>query len=269
MPILPKRWLPLDFGRYRPRIMPKLAPQPADDSWPRFPSTLRKDALPGADDVTRYVIAVLDQVDPSAKGAHAPSAVTDQLMVRLGADRLRTGPRRASADWWGYLNDRLHRAPISSVQAVRAWGEQTLLAMLTVSSQRGEGTARVGDFKAILDAVDATKLNDEQQRTLNRLRRASSSGFVTHVTAWEGFEQLIIPLPKPKDIFSPSRMYTTVEAARVLGVDTRTLKSRIENGELRTETKQGKVVIRGSELDRAYPGGRLQHAPRGSTQRGS
>ncbi|MFM7051951.1 MAG: helix-turn-helix domain-containing protein [Planctomycetota bacterium] len=249
--------------------MPKLAPPPADDSRPRFPSAPRKGDLPSPDDVTRYVIAVLDRVDPSAKGAHAPSAATDQLMVRLCAKRLKTGPRPTSADWWGYLNDRLRRAPISSVQAVRAWGEQTLLAMLTASSQHDEGAARVGDFKAILAAVDATKLNDEQQRTLNRLRRASSSGYVRHVTAWEGFEQLIVPLPKPKDIFSPSRMYTTAEAARILGVDTRTFKSRIENGELRTEMKKGKVVISGTELDRAYPGGRLQHAPRGITQRGS
>jgi excisionase family DNA binding protein len=249
--------------------MPKLAPPSADDSRPRFPSTPRKGALPSPDDVTRYVIAVLDRFDPSAKGAHAPSAATDQLMVRLGADRLKTGPRPTSADWWGYLNDRLHRASISSVKAVRAWGEQTLLAMLTASSQHDEGAARVGDFKAILAAVDAAKLNDEQRRTLNRLRRASSSGYVRHVTAWEGFEQLIVPLPTPKDVFSPSRTYTMPEAARVLGVDTRTLRRRIENGELRTEMKKGKVVISGTELDRAYPGGRLQHAPRGSTHKGS
>ena len=122
------------------------------------------------------MIAVLDRIDPANKGTHTASPATDRLMARLCAKRLRPEHRPTPAGWWGYLNDRLHRAPKSSIKAVRAWGEKPLLAALTRASQSSEGAARVEDFTAILAAVDVARLNDEQQRTLARLRQASNGG---------------------------------------------------------------------------------------------
>ena len=55
----------------------------------------------------------------------------------------------------------------------------------------------------------------------------------------------------------------------MLGVDARTLKQRIESGELRTETKRGEVMISNTELIRAFPEGRFQSAPRGNTRKGT
>lgn len=237
-----------------------------DDSVPKFPAHPRKGALPALAEVLDYVIAVLDRVDPSATGAHAPSAATDQLMVRLGAKRLKAGPRPTSADWWGYLNDRLRRAPISSVQAVRAWGEQTLLAALSHSSQGDESTARIDDFTAILAAVDPSKLDANQRRTLDRLRQASGRNWVQHSTAWEGFEQFIVPLPPLDQMFEPSRKYSREQAAKILSVSPGTIKSRIVDGLLTTIDGTARGKIAGAELNRAIAAGVFKPAPRGATK---
>lgn len=249
--------------------MPKPSLPLNDASMPRFPPAARTGALPDRDKLLQYVIAVLDRIEAATKCAHTVLPATDWLMVKLGAERLSPEDRPSPSDWWRYLNDRLDRAPKGTVKAVRAWGEETTLAMLKVSSQAGEGAAILRHFRAILDAADEAKLDDEAQRTLSRLRSTSRVGFVAHVTAWEGFEQLIVPLPKLKDIFSPSKQYSESEAARMLGVDPRTLKKRIEDRQLPTETKRGKVVIRGTVLNSAFPGGHFQNAPRGSTRKGS
>lgn len=100
--------------------MPKPALPLDDHSLPRFPATVRKGALPAAVNVARYVIAVLDRVDPSAKGARSVGRYRPAHGAGLGDNRLKSDPRPSSADWWGYLKDRLHRAHIKSAKAVRA-----------------------------------------------------------------------------------------------------------------------------------------------------
>ena len=246
--------------------MPKPRLPLNDDSLPRFPAAGRTGAVPGADEVARYVIAVLDRIDPAKKGAHTASPATDRLMAKFGAKRLSPEHRPSAADWWGYLNDRLRRAPISSVQAVRAWGEQTLLAALSHSSQGDESTARIDDFTAILAAVDPSKLDPNQRRTLDRLRQASGRNWVQHSTAWEGFEQLIVPLPPLDQMFEPARKYSREQAAKILSVSPGTIKSRIVDGLLTTIDGTARGKIAGAELNRAIAAGVFKPAPRGATK---
>lgn len=246
--------------------MPKPRLPLNDDSLPRFPAAARNGALPGADEVARYVIAVLDRIDPTKKGAHTASPATDRLMARLGAKRLSPEHRPSAADWWGYLNDRLHRAPKSSVKAVRAWGEETLLAALNHSSQGDESAARIDDFAAILAAVDPLKLDANQRRTLDRLRQTSGRNWVQHFTAWEGFEQLIVPLPPLDQMFESDHTYSREQAASRIHVSPGTIKSRIDAGLLATVDGKPSGKLAGAELNRAIAAGVFKAAPRGSTK---
>lgn len=240
-------------------------PCPIDDSAPRFPSSPSTRGTPRVDDLMTYVKAVLARMDPSARFAGTPSPATDRLMARLGADRLPPARRPASSDWWGFVQERLENAPASAAKAIRAWGEETLLAALKNSAQADESTPRIDDFDAILDAVDDAKLDAEQKRTLERLKLASKRNWVQHHSAWEGFEQLIVPLPPLEEVFDAGGTYSIEQAARAIGVSEATIRGRIKAQRLMATKSRGAMRITGVELNRALAAGEFNADPRGST----
>lgn len=240
-------------------------PCPIDDSAPRFPSSPSARGTPRVDDLMTYVKAVLARMDPSARFAGTPSPATDRLMARLGADRLPPARRPASSDWWGFVQERLDSAPASAAKAIRAWGEETLLAALKNSAQADESTPRIDDFDAILDAVDDAKLDAEQKRTLERLKLASKRNWVQHHSAWEGFEQLIVPLPPLEEVFDAGGTYSIEQAARAIGVSEATIRGRIKAQRLMATKSRGAMRMTGVELNRALAAGEFNADPRGST----
>ena len=75
------------------------------------------------------------------------------------------------------------------------------------------------------------------------------------MTAWEGFEQLIVPLIPLDEMFVPNRKYSRSEVATTLGIDTRTVKNRIADGRLKTVDGDPKQRIKGEVLNRAVTDG--------------
>jgi hypothetical protein len=186
-------------------------------------------------------------------------------MTMLGADRLPPARRPAPSDWWGFLHDRLEKAPTTAAKAIRAWGEETLLAALKNSAQADESTPRIDDFDAILDAVDDAKLDAGQKRTLERLKLASKRNWVQHHSAWEGFEQLIVPLPPLEEVFDAGGTYSIEQAARAIGVSEATIRGRIKAQRLMATKSRGAMRMTGVELNRALAAGEFNADPRGST----
>lgn len=240
-------------------------PCPIDDSAPRFPHSSSARGTPRVDDLMTYVKAVLARMDPSARFTDTPCPATDRLMERLGADRLPPARRPAPSDWWGFLHDRLEKAPTTAAKAIRAWGEETLLAALKNSAQADESTPRIDDFDAILDAVDDAKLDAEQKRTLERLKLASKRNWVQHHSAWEGFEQIIVPLPPLEEVFEAGRNYSIGQAAKSVGVSEATIRGRIKAQRLKATKSKVGTRISGAELNRALAAGEFNADPRGST----
>ena len=109
-------------------------PRPIDDSAPQFPPSPFPRETPRVGDLITYVKAVLARIDSSARFTATSAPATDRLMTMLGADRLPPARRPASSDWRGFVQERLENAPASAAKAIRAWGEETLLAALKNSA---------------------------------------------------------------------------------------------------------------------------------------
>jgi hypothetical protein len=231
---------------------------------PEFPNAQAGLRSPGRDDILEYVTAVLELVDPASESWVRREAARRTLIARLGGTWQKSDDRPSPDDFWNYLSWRLAQAPVDTCDSVRIWGSETLLAALDHSSQGNEGAARIDDFAAILEAVDPSKLEDSGQRTLTRLLEACSKNWIQHCTAWEGFEQLIVPLKPLNEMFVPNRKYSCTEVATALGIDPRTVKNRIADGRLKTVDGDPKQRIKGEVLNRAVTDGVFKSDPRGA-----
>jgi excisionase family DNA binding protein len=177
-------------------------------------------------------------------------------------------PRPKPTDWFSYAEYRLSSAPRGTVKAVKAWGEAELLGLLEKSTQRAEGGNRLDDLEAILRAVNESALDASARRTLERIRKSVAEDWVNHHAAWEGFEQLIVPLPPLDEVFDAHRSYTVEQAAKRCGISAGTIRNRIKAGRLQSTMTNGGTRISGAELNRAIAARELDADPRGNTAQG-
>lgn len=238
--------------------------------FPKFPDLQRQAGGWASTSILRYIVAVLGCTDPELKTGSGPatSPATRRLLDRLTAHHPAGMPRPKPTEWFSYAEYRLSSAPRGTIKAVKAWGEAELLGLLEKSTQRAEGGNRLDDLEAILRAVDESALDASARRTLERIRKSVAEDWVNHHAAWEGFEQLIVPLPPLDEVFDAHRSYTVEQAAKRCGVSAGTIRNRIKAGRLQSTMTNGSARISGAELNRAIAARELDADPRGNTAQG-
>jgi excisionase family DNA binding protein len=246
-------------------------PRPADqETFPKFPDLARQAGGNLSKSILKYILAVLGCTDPEivAGSASATSPATRRLLDRLTAHHPAGMPRPKPTEWFAYAEYRLSSAPRGAVKAVKAWGEAELLGLLEKSTQRAEGGNRLDDLEAILRAVNESALDASARRTLERIWKSVAEDWVNHHAAWEGFEQLIVPLPPLDEVFDAHRSYTIEQAAKRCGISAGTIRNRIKAGRLQSMMTNGGTRISGAELNRAIAARELDADPRGNTAQG-
>ena len=241
-----------------------------EESFPTFPDLASHAGGRSSTPILEYILAVLGCTDPEiVAGSHsATSPATHRLLDRLTAHHPAGMPRPKPTEWFSYAEYRLSSAPRGTIKAVKAWGEAELLGLLEKSTQRAEGGNRLDDLEAILRAVDESALDASARRTLERIRKSVAEDWVNHHAAWEGFEQLIVPLPPLDEVFDAHRSYTVEQAAKRCGVSAGTIRNRIKAGRLQSTMTNGSARISGAELNRAIAARELDADPRGNTAQG-
>jgi hypothetical protein len=184
------------------------------------------------DQVIRWAVAVREAAVKLTGSDDMRAVVQCLLFCAVTCRSRRPGPEHDPRRWLDVLGERLRRAPKGTMAALDSWRERVAMAMLRTSSQSGEGEFRIIDLKQILDAVDEGRLKPRARQTLQRIRRSHAEGWCRHVTAWEGVEQIIVPLPPLDELFEDEREYSAAEVGEKVGLDARSVKKRISGGTL-------------------------------------